>query len=89
MIENNLVIDVVGWIGVASLLAAYALISARRFGGDAVAYQLLNLVGSALLIVNSAYYRAYPSVGVNVAWIGIAAYALARRRFAHAKARGG
>ncbi len=83
--EGNVIVDIIGWVGVASLLIAYALVSARRFGGDAIAYQLLNLIGSALLIVNSAYYRAYPSVGVNVAWIGIAVYALARKRFVRGK----
>jgi hypothetical protein len=28
--------------------------------------------------VNSFFYGAYPSVGINVVWIGIGAYALVR-----------
>jgi len=79
-IPANVLIDIVGWIGVAALLIAYALVSTRRRAGDSTVYQLLNLLGSALLIVNSLYYGAYPSVGVNVAWIGIAIYALTRKR---------
>ena len=77
--DSNLLIDIIGWIGVAALLLAYALVSLKRIEGDSVAYQALNALCSALLIVNSAYYRAYPSVGVNVAWIGIAAFILVRR----------
>jgi hypothetical protein len=76
----NLLINVIGWTGVAALLVAYALVSMKKLAGDSVAYQLLNLVGSALLIVNSFYFGAYPSVGVNLAWIGIAIVALARGR---------
>ncbi len=79
--SNNLLIDIAGWMGVAALLLAYAAVSTRRLAGDSTTYQLLNAAGSGLLIVNSFYYGAYPSVGVNVAWIGIAVYTLARRRF--------
>ena len=68
----RLAIDILGWLGAAALLAAYALVSAKRLDGDSMLFQLLNLIGSVLLIVNSAYYGAFPSVFVNVVWIGIA-----------------
>lgn len=74
----DLLSDVLGWVGAALLLLAYALVSIKKLEGDSVAYQLLNLLGSAFLIVNSAYYGAYPSVGVNVVWIGIAAFTIFR-----------
>ncbi|MGD2166100.1 MAG: hypothetical protein PVH50_11305 [Anaerolineae bacterium] len=70
--------DILGWVGAALLLGAYALVSTGELEGDSIAYQLLNLLGSALLIANSAYYGAYPSVGVNVLWIGIAAVSIVR-----------
>ena len=65
-------------MGVCALLVAYGLVSTRRIEGDSVAYQLLNLAGAALLIVNSFYYGALPSVGINLVWIGIAVYTLVR-----------
>jgi hypothetical protein len=74
----DLLTDILGWVGAGLLLAAYVLVSSKRLEGDSVAYQVLNLAGSALLIANSAYYGAYPSVGVNVVWIGIAALTIAR-----------
>lgn len=76
--ERNLVLDVLGWIGVAALLLAYGLVSVRKLEGDSALFQLLNLAGSALLMANSFYYGAYPSVAVNVAWVGIGVFALGR-----------
>lgn len=81
MAEQNLFIDILGWIGALALLAAYGLISTRRTEGDSPFYQILNLGGSGLLMVNSFYYGAYPSSGVNVVWVVIALYALGRKVF--------
>ena len=74
----DLVIDILGWTGVAALLLAYGLVSYKKLDGDSIVYQSLNLLGSALLILNSFYYGAYPSVGVNIAWIAIALLTLTR-----------
>ena len=73
-------VNVVGWIGVMALLTAYWLVSTQRATGDSWTYQGMNLVGAVLVLVNSAYYGAFPSVGVNAAWIAIGAYALAKHR---------
>jgi hypothetical protein len=62
----NLLIDTLGWLGAAALLVA------------SVPYQVLNVVGSIGLIMNTVYYGAYPSTFVNVVWIAIAAYTLLR-----------
>jgi len=78
--DNNLLIDVTGWSGAIALLSAYALVSTRKIEGDAFPYQILNLAGGALLIANSFYYGAFPSVAVNVVWIGIALFAIYRKR---------
>ncbi len=77
---HNILIDIVGWIGAAVLLLAYGLVSIRKTEGDSAAYQWLNLAGSAFLVVNSFFYGAYPSSGVNIVWIGIALYSLFARR---------
>ncbi len=77
---DNILVDIVGWLGVATLLIAYVLVSTKRIEGDSVIYQVMNLVGAALLIVNSSYYGAFPSVGVNVMWVGIAVYTLVSRK---------
>jgi hypothetical protein len=79
--ESSLLIDVMGWLGVAGLLAAYGLVSAKKLAGDSVIYQSLNLLGAGLLIANSFYYGAFPSVGINVIWVAIAIYTLVSSRF--------
>jgi len=57
--------------------SAYWLVSTQKAMGDSTTYQGMNLLGAILVLVNSWYYGAYPSVGVNAAWIAIGAYALA------------
>jgi hypothetical protein len=79
-VKHNLLIDIIGWIGAAGLLAAYGLVSTRKTEGDSILYQVLNLAGSGLLMINSFYYGAYPSSGLNIIWVGIALFALFRKK---------
>jgi hypothetical protein len=74
-----LLIDYLGWLGAAALVTAYWLVSTRKTTGDSTRYQVLNLLGGALVLINSLYYGAYPSVAVNGLWVAIGAYALAAR----------
>jgi hypothetical protein len=69
---TRLSVDVVGWLGAGLLLIAYGMVSFKRLRADSGYYQLLNAVGSSFLIVNTVYYRAYPSAFVNLIWIIIA-----------------
>ena len=54
--EHNLIVDILGWAGAVMLLSAYGLVSLKKLEGDSVPYQLLNLAGGGLLIVNTVYY---------------------------------
>jgi uncharacterized membrane protein len=72
--------DAIGWIGATLLLVAYAMISSKKLEADATAYQLLNIIGSVLLVANTIFYRAYPSSFVNLIWAGIAIFSIATRR---------
>jgi hypothetical protein len=74
----SLLVNLLGWLGSAAVIAAYALVSLNRLRGDSAAYQALNLVGGAFLIVNTIYWGAYPSTLVNLVWVFIAIVALAR-----------
>ena len=76
----TLAVNVLGWAGVVALLSAYWLVSTQKTTGDSRMYQGMNLLGAILVLVNSSYYGAYPSVGVNAAWIAIGVYTLATRR---------
>jgi hypothetical protein len=60
-------------------LVAYLLVSIKKLAGDAPAFQGMNILGGMLLVINSAYFHAWPSVGLNVIWIGIAVVVILRK----------
>jgi hypothetical protein len=68
----KLLVDALGWGGALILLSAYAAVSFRKIRPDALLFHVSNGLGAVLLVINSAYYHAYPSAFVNVVWIGIA-----------------
>jgi hypothetical protein len=74
------IVNVVGWLGMALLISAYALVTAGRLHGPGLTFQLMNLVGGASLMVNSAYYGAWPSAALNLVWVVIGVVGLARAR---------
>jgi len=79
-------VNVIGWIGMALLISAYALVSTGRILGPSLVFQLMNLVGGAALMINSAYYGAWPSAALNLVWVVIGTAGLARARFRPASA---
>lgn len=66
-------VSVIGWLGAAALLGAYALLSARKLTLRSPAYGVLNAAGSLALVVNGSAHRAWPSVVLNLLWLVIAA----------------
>jgi hypothetical protein len=75
-----ILVNVVGWAGMALLIGAYALVTAGRLHGPGWTFQLMNLLGAAFLMINSAYYSAWPSAGLNVVWVVIGVLGLLRAR---------
>jgi hypothetical protein len=75
-----ILVNVVGWLGMALLIGAYALVTTGRLHGPDLSFQLMNLLGAAFLMVNSAYYSAWPSAGLNVVWVVIGMVGLVRAR---------
>ena len=69
--------DAIGWAGALCLLLAYAGLATSRLTAGAP-YHVLNLVGAGGLAFNGAYHHAWPSVALNVVWLGIGAVALRR-----------
>jgi hypothetical protein len=72
-------VDTLGWTGTVLYLIAYGLVSLKKVEGDSVLYQGINILAGVLLIANTFYWRAYPSLGLNAAWIGIAVFTLGRK----------
>jgi len=78
---EKIIIDTIGWIGTILFLLAYALVSSKKVEADSWAYQGMNLVAGILLTINTLYLQAYPSAGLNIAWLLIAVVTLGRRHF--------
>lgn len=64
----KVVIDLTGWAGSMLLIVAYFRNSRGTLKAESFQYQMFNVVGSLLLIVNTVHYGAYPSSAVNVIW---------------------
>lgn len=75
-----IIVNVVGWIGMACLIGAYALVTTGRLLGPGLPFQLLNLVGGGFLMINSGYYGAWPSAALNLVWVVIGVVGLVRAR---------
>lgn len=84
MSTEEAAVEILGWLGAAMVVAAYAIVSYGRISGRNGLYQALNIAGALLLALNTAWHHAWPSAAVNVIWMFIAVGALipglARRR---------
>ncbi len=73
---TKMVIDIIGWVAMLMILYAYYLICQGKVTAKTLSYQLLNLVGASLFVINLAYFKAWPSVALNFIWALIAVSAL-------------
>jgi hypothetical protein len=73
-------VDVAGWSAALLILGGYFLISSNKIQPRSPLYQWMNIVGAIGFIINSGWNGAWPSVGLNVVWLGIGVYALGQRR---------
>jgi hypothetical protein len=76
----KLAIEIIGWVGAALILGAYALLSAGKLRAESVTYHFMNILGAAGFVINSGWNGALPSAAMNVVWIGIGVYALYQMR---------
>ena len=72
----NILIEIIGWLGMGLTLLAYWLISSKRLEAKSVFYQMLNLGGALGIAINAFYYRALPSLALNAIWALIAFWAI-------------
>lgn len=68
--------EIIGWIGAFLYIIAYFLLSIKKLQPDKLAYQLLNILGGACLIVNSLHQSDYPSIFTNAVWATIGIFAI-------------
>ena len=66
-----ILIEVAGWIAAVVILASYMLISTNRLSGQSRTYQWMNVVGSALFVINTGWHGAIPSAALNAIWCAV------------------
>lgn len=75
-----MLVEILGWVGSLFVLVAYILNVNKKLATDSVAYYALNIVGSALLIVNTAVHHAYPSMAINIIWVIVPVVTIVRHK---------
>ncbi|RMH15502.1 MAG: hypothetical protein D6696_20600 [Acidobacteria bacterium] len=70
--------DLLGALGVALILTAYALLQSERLASASPWYSLANAVGSALILVSLYFDFNLPSALVEGAWLVISLFGLGR-----------
>ncbi|NBO17820.1 MAG: hypothetical protein EBV03_01070 [Proteobacteria bacterium] len=73
---NDIMVEVVGWVGAALVLGAYGMLSARKLTGDSYAYHYANIVGAALFIFYAIMKTAWATLFVNATWMCIGLFAI-------------
>ncbi|MDZ4816027.1 MAG: hypothetical protein SGI71_07145 [Verrucomicrobiota bacterium] len=75
MDKKEIILNVIGWLGAGCVLAAYFLVTIKKWKADSLWFQWTNVMGGILLAIMTFYKEAYPSTFLNVVWalIGIVA----------------
>ena len=69
---------IVGLAGMLVTLLAYFLLQSQRMHGNGAIYQLMNALGSAAIIVSLFYQFNLAAMVLEIAWLAISIYGLAR-----------
>jgi hypothetical protein len=74
--SNELLIQIIGWVGTCLVVAAYWLISIKKIDSQSRVYLGMNLLGAISMGINVGYQRAWPALGLQIIWGGIALVSL-------------
>jgi len=67
-------IDILGWVGSATYLIAFALNSAKKVTSDSITYQGMNIIAGIIMTYYTFSHGAYSATALNTVWaiIGVA-----------------
>ena len=68
--------DILGTLGVATIVLTYILLQIERLRSDQLAYSVLNGMGAALILVSLYYDYNLPSVIVESFWLAISVFGI-------------
>ncbi len=76
--KKQKLIEVAGWLGLAFILLAYALVSFERIESASMVFQIMNAFGAIGIIISSLSKKDYQPAVLNFIWLFIALIALIR-----------
>jgi hypothetical protein len=71
-----MILQLGGWIGTALLIGGYLLVSSGKLEGKSIPFNLINVVGAALMVVATAAKGVWSSVALNLIWVAIGTRAI-------------
>ena len=71
--KNQHILQTAGWLGVACILTAYISVTLGFLSPQTLPYNLLNVLGSAGILVSSYNKRDFQPILLNIVWIIVAA----------------
>ncbi|MCQ3937810.1 MAG: hypothetical protein DPW18_12285 [Chloroflexi bacterium] len=78
----ELLVDILGWIGSATYLLAFALNSAKKVKSDSLVYQGMNIFAGTVMSYYTFTEGAYAATALNIVWalIGVVTLVNKNRR---------
>lgn len=76
--ERNKLAEFGGWVGIGLILLAYAGINFNQLDVESFVYQILNLVGSVLVIWETWQRRNFQPMVLNIVWAAVAVIAIVK-----------
>ena len=69
---------IIGLGGSAILIAAYGLLSSGRWASTQPRYQIVNIIGTSMILYSLLFAWNLPSVVTQIIWIGLSFVGLVR-----------
>ena len=70
--------ELIGWLGAASFVSAYMLLSLKFLSPEKVLYHAMNAAGGILMSISTYNVHDRPAFLVNIIWMGIALFSILR-----------
>ena len=70
--------DIIGSIGVATIIVTYVLLQTERIKSDALLYSILNAVGASLIIFSLFFNFNFSAFIVEFFWVLISIYGVVK-----------
>ena len=71
-----MIVEIIGWAGTFLVVLAYLLVNSERLKPKDSSYIFMNLFGAIFIGVNVFVNQAWPALGLQIVWGGVAIISL-------------